>query len=146
MQRRNFITGTAATVVASAVVALPLGGSVDCLAAQVKLNTFSPDDTLAQRTEKLNALMGTRFKVRADYPEEWDTVEWNKPGPDHLDEDYLLAATSARLDPTPTTKWTWGVYLEHDGQRWSGNMTPVEYLHWTAQVALGYRIAKVQAG
>jgi hypothetical protein len=146
MQRRNFIAGT---IGAATVFAIPFGhNSADCLAAQKSLNTFAQDDTLAQRVDKLNDLMGTRFLLHLDRL------------PEHIENDpkfraeyvttYMDYPSDSVFDADRSEGGMgdvgWRVSLWRDGQRYTGCMRLSDMFDWTAQVALGYRIAKAQAG
>lgn len=146
MQRRNFITGTVAT---AAVLALPMGhDSADCYAAQGRLNTFSDDDTLPQRVEKLNALMGTKFTLHLDKVPELarDDPKWRAEC-----EAMFVNCPAKHVFDDPKEEGGmgdvgWRVSLWQDGKRFTGCMGVKPMFHWTAQIALGYRMAKEQAG
>jgi hypothetical protein len=79
-------------------------------------------------------------------PDEWrrEQSTRRKPLPPVDEEELLTKAAADNLPHSPVEPYRWGVYLERQGQRWSGDMNPIEYFHWTAQVAFGYRMAKAQ--
>lgn len=144
MNRRTFTTGLA---VAAAVVAVPVSAKSsnpdDWFQREREANTFTEDDNLTERLDKLNALMGTDYEIRVFMPDEWRKARSGRKYPlPPVTEAELLAATGPRL--IQGVKYEWGVHLRRNGKRWTGNMSPVEYLDWTAQVALGYRLARAQ--
>lgn len=124
MQRRNFIKGIAgAMVITSIPVAVSASDdSVDWQQVD-NVNTFNPDDTIHQRLEKLRKLMGTNI---------------------------TLGYIGVHGEYVRTDKF----YGENNGGRrclifsdghGTGYMDKETMLHWTAQVALGYRIATARA-
>lgn len=138
MQRRKFIGG----LTVAALLPLPaVVGSSDVdqwFVRQAQANTFTEEDTLVERVAKLNALMGTDYVLDVEYPKEWE----RQTPPVHKDE--LLHARRSQLVDDPRHPSRWRAYLKRNGEHWTGSMQPIEFLHWTAQVALGYRLAKVQ--
>lgn len=108
-------------------------------------NTFTQEDTLAQRIEKLNALMGTKLTLHLDqmpkitrenpvWRKEYEATYMNYPSTnifDHDQEDGGMGDAG------------WRVSLR-DGKWHTGSMRLKEMFHWTAQIGLGYRIAKAQ--
>lgn len=128
MERRNFVTAIAG---AAAIMALP----ATSLAAHPTPSTFSDDDTLVQRAEKLNALMGTDYEVDVTYPKEWDTRQL-------ISRDELLGAQYPRLTYGLKDPPEWNVYFKCNGERCSRDMNPFEFFHYTSAIAWQYRNKK----
>lgn len=127
MQRRNFIAGTAALVAAAALPTSSLAGT------QQSETTFTDDDTLVQRTQKLNALMGWDYEVDVKYPKEWDTQRYS------TSREELLGAQFPRLVYNPKQPFEWSVYLKRGELQCTHNMSPFEFFHWTSVMAWQYR-------
>lgn len=139
MQRRNFVTAMAG---AAAVMALPVAS----FATQLSVNAFTANDTLAQRIEKLNALMGTRFALRLDAMPKGvrDDPKWRA----ELERTYMNYPATHIFDGDRGDGGGgdvgWRISLWQDGKQFTGSMRLTQMFHWTAQVALGYRLAKGQ--
>lgn len=128
MKRRNFVTGTLTT---AAAAALALTANPDLVTAQAV--TFSDDDTLTQRTQKLNRLLNADFEVDVKYPKEWETQRC------FIRRDELLGAQFPRLLWDIKHPFEWSVHLNQNGKQYTHDMNPLEFFHWTSQMAWEHR-------
>lgn len=132
MRRRNFIAGVASMT----AVALPMVMSAaDVRAANWRriadeTNTFGPDDTLEIRLRKFNELTGIDLTLSDPCGHRYKKV--------------IMAGKHGKPIRTEDQS-TWRCFVYPDGSS-TGSMDEETMMHWTAQVALGYRLAKAQAG
>lgn len=115
-----------------ATLALPISLS----SARADSTTFSDEDTLVERTKKLNALMGTNFQVDVKYPKEWETERFP------VSRDELLGAQFPRLLWDMRHPFQWSVHLRQYGVQCTHSMTPLEFFHFTSQWAWDFRVKK----
>lgn len=123
MKRRNFVKAIAgAAAVAAIPVAISAGDNPVDWRRVDEANTFGPNDTIQQRLEKLRKLMGTNI-----------TLGYIGVHGEYVRTDKFYGENSGGRR----------CLIFSDGHG-TGYMDKETMMHWTAQVALGYRIATAQ--
>lgn len=124
MKRRSFVKRLASVaVIAAAVKVNAAGSSADWHRIADEANTFGPHDTVQTRLRKFNELTGAGL-----------SFAW-------IDLDGRYVRTNKFYGENHGGR---RCLVFQDGKG-TGYMDREAFLHWTAQVGLGYRIAKAQA-
>ena len=132
MKRRNF-TKAMALVCGGLAFPLNVSGKVE--------NNFEQKDTLSERIRKFNTQTGLSLVLMYRHTSVWKDfgLDFAKDDPQHGETITFTGDDVYQDQETGFRFW-----LEEDGKHFTGEMTAYEMFHWTAQVALGYRIAKNQ--
>lgn len=134
MRRRDFAKTLA---LASGFITAPILVKGSSLIA----NSFKEEDTLSERIRKFNVQTGSNLVLMYRHTFVWKSfgLDFAKNDPCRGDTITLKGSEVYQDQETGLRFW-----LEEDGKHFTGDMTAHEMFHWTAQVALGYRMAKNQ--